>query len=370
MSHAPSRHHRIIVVMAAMLFALLVPGTVAAEQVATFSLYLTDSCISGHATPNAEVHVTWKDDSGLVKGTTDVTASATVGSWDFCLANPGGIYDPVHALEVGDRLRAQVGGTSRRFVVPNVSMTINRVADRIKGTAPAGDRVRLQWLLGDQGFGANVRADSNGMWSFHLADMGGGFGVSADWSSEVGDSVSLDIRAPYVTLTMGSAAFVGEAKAGAIVGVDLYDSEMALKGSGAATTDGYGAFHGDLTDGSDPVVVGAGDSIVVSGIGSDAHWTVPNVTVSATRRTDVVHAHCADTGLPRTYVIEVSSPDGTETGYAFGNAEPGPFDVDFTEGETGWFVDPVDIKGGYSVTLTCVQDTGDKVRAIKTLSQP
>lgn len=366
MAHRSPRTRRSIALASAALLIAVVPQTAdAGAPPWTFQVDMARSCISGYVGHEVSVDVTWKDAAGALRAAATVTAN-DLGNWQHCFGNAE-ITDPAYLPAIGDRLRARIGSRSRRFVIPPLSMSIHRVTDKIKGTAPAGDKVRLRDAGGccgpDGGLGPVIRvwADSDGKWSYHLAGLDGDRSIWADWSSASGDRVSFGQHAPYLVVTIGSARFSGRARPGANVEVNLSVESMVV-GTGSDSVDGRGTVEGMFTQGSELVEVVAGDRIDAPAIGSDAHWTIPNVSVSASKGSDVVHGKCSDTETVYR-LIRISSPDGEHNGFAYDRAGPGPFDVDFTPGETSGFVSAVDIKAGYSVTLACVQETGDQVIA-------
>jgi hypothetical protein len=194
-------------VLAALVLAALLPATVAAATRPTrFDLYLGSSCIGGVSSDGALVEVTWRRASGKLVLHESLPASSNGGYWEACAGD--GFSTPL--LKVGDRLEARVGGSTRRFTVPALTLRFDRANDAFFGRAPADTFIRLSFpdgIFADYEVSRRVDVDSDGRWRHaepHFDLMGGQYAYLR-WRSAKEDRVTLDGIAPFLRLTLGDA---------------------------------------------------------------------------------------------------------------------------------------------------------------------
>jgi hypothetical protein len=339
----------------------------AATQPITFTLFVGSPCFDGWATPGSTVSYKWKDAAGDIKGQGAVQASDEGGLWiSECSDNFSG---PL--VEPGDRLVASDGHSTRRFNIPDLSIQLNRVSDVIKGTAPAGTGVRLEYLFpAYPGFeivtdAKKLPVHANGQWSFDITrynDVGGGDGAGVVWKSELGDKVFMFADAPFVTVTIGKAGFSGEANRYTTMQTALKDGTTGeVIGSASSELGVVQAFSGAFRDANgDPVQVSAGDRIV-SNIAADSGFVVPDIQFTADAATDTVNGRCFDAGrlTPRVHVAVYRT--GIQRGYVYLTANPdGTFEEQF--GRNHGFPNPAVLKSGDRVLVRCFLSSGDIVQ--------
>ena len=113
-----------IAVIVAAIALLATPATsLAAQPKIVFgvdmdlALRLGDNCVMGYAPAANSLNLTWKSADGTVKARTELATQATSGYWNYC-------SDTGATLVAGDVLKATVGQTTRKFVMPLVQIAI------------------------------------------------------------------------------------------------------------------------------------------------------------------------------------------------------------------------------------------------------
>ncbi|HUR16538.1 MAG TPA: hypothetical protein VMZ33_04590 [Candidatus Limnocylindrales bacterium] len=338
-------------VLAALVVGAIVPGVVAAAtRPVKFDVVMGYSCISGRASDGATVELVWRQTDGTRKARASVPASASGGYWSYC-SNDGDV------VAIGDSFFAHDGASSHAFVVPELTLVINRVDDVFKGVAPAGDYVRL--ICGyTNGFEPcqrtwSLRVNPEGRWKFRPQwPVAGWQGMSVRWRSDDGDAVTVNARGPYVDVTIGSATVRGAARANGPVTVVLRRAgSFDVAGTAVTTAGAYvGEFRTKFRDSNgNPVKVRVGDWIT-SDISPDVDFTVPNVVASADASTDLVTGQCPDYSM---FVEAVVMRSGYEDGDWDWPEEGGSFELDLS-----W----PDLQAGESVRAHCYRaDPGDWV---------
>jgi len=338
--------------------ALLVPGAAASTTNITFGLTIYGPCIAGNA-PGDHVSITWRDSSGALKSEGSVIPSE-YGSWEFCPTDPSLVVMP------GDRIRADNGLEVRKYVVPNLTLHLDRVNNRAFGTGPAGRTIRLcsTWsAFSIYEECRSVRVSENGTWTLRPNwDIPGGIDVSMHWTSPKGDSLYETISAPQLVVTIGKPGLSGR--------TDPFGSvEVAFTGSqaGVATANGdnTGAYSGFFRDSSNHLVsVAGGDHVSAPSLAADADWIVPNVSGSANKQSELVTGSCINAGPGNQVRISVIRPGGTYRGIAFEWTGPDEtFEVDFNNYWGGGDTDrSLNIRSGDKIRIDCFVSTGDLAR--------
>ena len=124
-------------------------------------------------------------------------------------------------------------GTS--LVVPELTLVIDRVADRFKGRAPAGDYVRLVcgYVDGHAPCMASwrIKVNSQGKWGYSPAfEVQGWQQMYLSWKNGVGDHVGVEARGPFVGATIGSAVVRGATRPNAPATVLLPPRRLGRSG--------------------------------------------------------------------------------------------------------------------------------------------
>jgi hypothetical protein len=334
----------------------LLPGTaLAATPPITFGLEMFDSCIGGHSGANVTIDLVWRDSTGALKDQGSTT-SGNFGSWSFCSTAPG-VW-----VVGGDKIKASDGTYTRKYVVPNLTLILDRASNMATGTGPAGRTIRVcsTWsLFGDYEKCHGVRVGQDGQWAFDPGrDIRGGIWARVAWTSPNNDFLGASAQAPFVAVTLGKPAFFGVGSPRANVAIYLGDSYGAI---GHATGDQWGGFGGKFhAEHGQLVSVAVGDHLTAS-IASDADWIVPDVDGSANKTTDVVTGKCWDTGTSGQFVEVIIMRSGHDRGHAWQGTEPdGTFTLDFQD--PPGFSSPANIRSNDHITVACWQATGDKVQ--------
>lgn len=334
---------------------LNVPAASAAQPAITFDMDMFGSCVGGNATNGATVNVTWRDSAGTLKLKGVANHPYSNAYFELCST------DSTTAVMPGDKIKVNDGSFTRDYVVPNLTLHIDRVNDRFTGTGPAGRTIRLCLATGDFERCHGVRVAQDGTWSEKSQDdllhYVMGFGASINWTSPNNDTLNLfDVNAPYVAVTLGKARFSGQTDPRASAQV-LVNSN----GAGTVTGDQYGYFTGTFRSSSGKAVkVMPGDRIHAPSIASDLHWIVPQIDGSATASTDVVAGRCYDAGTSAQTVIIDVHRTGHHRGFTVRSTESdGSFSIDMRRDVGDFFEKSANVKPGDRVVIGCMQTTGD-----------
>jgi hypothetical protein len=328
--------------LSALLLGALLPASVAAAtRPIKFHVQIGDHCIYGSASDAPGVNLLWQAQDGRVK--LDIAF----------IPNPGGsfslCYTPDEVIEVGDRIYADDGHSVHELIIPELTLVIDRVNDRFKGRAPAGDYVRLVcgYVNGFEPCRASwkIKASAHGRWGWNPPfDVTGWQEMWLNWKSDGGDGVTIDARGPHVDVTIGNAIVRGSTRPGALVTLLLRragsDNVVAMASKTANDT---GRFQAKFRNANGKLVkVRVGDRIF-SNVAPDQNLTVPNVTGSFDAESNTGTGTCtADTFFVSVTVNRNGEPDGPNT---WVENDLGTFNVDFSG---------LDLLPGESVKVTCI----------------
>ena len=336
------------------LFSLAMPGSVAAARAPiTFArLRLGDGCLVGLAPPSTTLHLVWRSAEGDLKAKSDIDVPDW-GRFEFC-------SDAV--LAVGDVLRARDGDILRKFVMPLVTVHVDRVGDVFHGIAPAGTRVRIGYIYNgccaDYEQQATATTDDAGHWTFAPGYDIAGFYARVTWKSKHGDTVVDHGVAPRATVFLGRSTVAGDADRGTDVKLVLRDGDTgSRKATANAIADDNNRFQSVfLDDAGHEVTVAPGDR-VVSSLASDLHFRVGDIQAVANTANDTVSGSCERGSSGLVEVIRT----GKTVGYAFMHPDAdGDFVLDFGLRETLGY-NPANIKSGDRIVVYCTLDTSDTV---------
>jgi hypothetical protein len=307
-------------------------------------------------TGGGDVSVTWRDSGGTIKAQGVVTDRVT--RWfEFCPS------DSRLAVVPGDLIKISSDFASRNWVVPNLSIDVDRVSNLAIGTAPAGRTIRLcsswYWYAFPDSC-HSVRVGQNGTWTYDPhTDLFGGVDAYIFWKSPKGDRLYVDSVVPFLRVTIGHAAFKGFAQPFASVDVSL---DGATDATGHAVADSSGAFEGTFRDaGGHAVSVAPTDHISAPSLESDADWVVPTISGSANKLTEVVRGACSNSLGNHQVRIAIVGPLGTVRGQGFWHTNSeGKFKATFVNYFAGGDTPTTtNIKSGDTVSIDCMQATGD-----------
>lgn len=352
---------------AVLVAALALPATtVGAIAKITFGhewdgLRLGSACISGHAPSGATLHLVWKSSAGTVKANTYL-ATNDWGDWAYC-------SDDGDVLAASDLLKASVGASTRKFVVPLVTINVDRVHDVLRGHAPAGATLDL-WIdlrgcCWDHSEHDLVTADADGKWVYPNGpefsfDYGTeGFDVRLEWHNARGDFLSDNAYAPEATVRINRSFVVGYGEPGSDWKLALWDTVSGVrKGVAKGVVEEWGSFSGVFLDASgEPVTVLPGDKIVGTSLASDMRFIVKDIQASADVATDIVTGTCGNAVDGKSVAVYRGK---NEIGWSFFWTldDLGNFSVDFG-GESNLGYDPANIRHGDRLLVTCETIKGD-----------
>ena len=121
----------------ALIAALLAPAAAtAATSLITFQMTIYGECVSGWAY-RGDLTVVWRDSDGALKAEGTVTDRWDDGTWEFCPTDAAATVMP------GDKIKVSTEFASRKYVVPNLTISLDRVNDLALGTGHARRTIRL-----------------------------------------------------------------------------------------------------------------------------------------------------------------------------------------------------------------------------------
>jgi hypothetical protein len=338
----------------AMSLVLMWPaGVAAANSPIRFSVSIGQKgdCIGVSTDAQTSTAVRLRSADGTTK------ASATLPSDEIFWCLP----DDVSA-DIGDRIRASDGTFTRTFVIPELTVAVDRVADLVHGAGPAQRTLNVEWGRGDVGHNRGVRVNTDGTWSLDPNfDIGGGDEFEVNWKTPSGDQVYTSGAAAVLVVTLGSARLVGgSGEPFANVQVNINGTH---DGDWSGQSDVFGEFSGRLRRPNGNLIpVQAGDHISAPSVASDLDWIVPDLQISADAATDMVTGQCAGT----TAVVTLHRA-GRQRGFAL--MRPGSsdeFEFDFSDPMASDYADGIgadeaNVKDGDSLRMECILETGDSV---------
>ena len=346
-------------VLSAVAVVALTPGAVAAgTSTLAFTALIGNPCVTiDGATPDANVKLVIRDSFGTLLVRQDLSADIS-GSASYCAG---------FGIATGHKLKAVTASDEHVLVVPELSIRLNRVTDRLRGTGPAGATLRIRCERADPFrhfepciWRDGVTVGSDGDWATNVPfDFIGGAEFFVRWRSGE-DQVIAWGTAPFISVTLDRSRFDGATRSGAV-------SHVELEGKASTTVIGDpfdGTFRDRFRDDLDePVDLAPGD-ILVTDISPDAHFIVPNIDATVGVNSDVVSGRCYDTGSSARLVQVLLHRSGKERGWALLDTEAdGSFSFDFqTDGDPFWT--NADVRDGDRLTVRCMQVEGDWVQRV------
>jgi len=341
--------HLPIGLLAALVGVIALPASVAAgSSPVTFNVFMGDNCVGGTAAGNASVHLVWTDDTNNLKADKIVVSSPS-GGWEFCSHKAGVV------VETSDVLNASDGTSSGNYTVPLLTLFQNRDTNVYKGFGPAGEYVKLICGLSN-GFEPCVqtwklKVNSDGKWSYKPGwDVNGDEHMGVTFKDADGNRVNVWNTSPFVTVTIGQAAFTGAGRAGSPATVVLMKSNLDLRGMAQPTAAiGYGTFTSRFRDtNGHKVTVHVGDR-VTSDQASDIDFVVSNITATVHLNTGHVKGACVPNSLWFMTVVR----NGEEVAYDdWRFQDENEFNADFSD---------LPLMAGDRLHVSCQLFTGDRI---------
>ncbi len=341
---------------------LLLPAAVtAAPAQIRFDLELAapGACIGVYSAPNETLSIVWRGADGALKANISGLSEGSVG---ICPDDDSTFVAP------GDRIKATVGSYTRNYVVPYLSLRVDRVADVIGGTGPAGRTLIVEWSggrFGDTVQSRGVRVGQDGTWSLSRA-VDAGATASVSWTSPNNDNLRIYGSSAWLTVTLGKAAFTGSAAPFTEVDITV---ENGTTSHGVTTAAPNGPFSGAFRKPNGRVdAIAPGDHISAPNVAADMDWIVPDVQIAADAATEMVTGQCAGTiAAIRLYRSGHQFPVG------FVLVSPGSsseyqdeFEFDFSDPRASDYVTGIEsnaanVKHGDRLTVECIVESGDSI---------
>ena len=313
-----------------------------------FEFSLNNSCVRGFgAPPNSDIKVTLRGPDGNFQGSF-VHHTGGDGSWDSrCFWGD---------INAGDKLIAKVGSSTRTFVVPPLSYTINRVTDVIAGkTAPNSELTFYVWSYQTSWQGTDVpsrdRVSNNkGKFSTDYSntyDIRGNDQVEVDLYTAQGDIIYRGLDVPNMNVGSYYSEMYGDAKPNTDVTAWLFNSQ----GSQIAKF----RDHSDWWDGEWGGKFGGHDILpgmyVGSDVASDALWKVFDMNPDFNTSADTIDAKCWKNKL---FYVYASNIDNNNSMYVDGLTD-GNGNISILTTDHGF-----DLRSDDTVEIGCRHPLGDE----------
>jgi hypothetical protein len=259
-------------------------------------------CFSG-ALPNAstDVDIVWKDRLGNTKGSYNVEAPDGLWEANGVQCFNGGYVAARDTITVTDNDNA----VTRTVTIKSLTGRFNRNTDVVSGKVPNNgdlhltvERLSVATLVTLGTCEIDTPHNSDGTFSIVVRDCRTGYDptggdlATLHWQSPLGDQVTLDVLAPYVSVTVKSPDLSGVVGAGRSVKLTLRDGSGALRGRANAVDDPLnGRFVAAVRKHGEPVKPRRGDVVTGDWDGSQS-YTVASLTLSAQAGDGVVSGHC------------------------------------------------------------------------------
>lgn len=241
-------------------------------------------CIDGSsAGGNTRLTVTQKRGKKVLKVASDPTGS----SWRVCLK----------PLRIGDKLLFTKGTRKATRTVPNLRLTVDRLASTATGRVPTGNldyEISFQDTLGDHIVSAttlNKTAAADGTFFSTTPGQFASDRTTLRWIAPSGDTWRVEAAIPGVAAEVGSAKVIVYGSVGSKRTVTLKTGAGATRATGAVTLT---APSGTVTlrkNGS-AVKVQAGDKVSVSGYPEELVVRVDDLAVSDAATGGAFTGHC------------------------------------------------------------------------------
>jgi hypothetical protein len=349
--------------MAIVMFVLgLAPASARAGGPTTIYVYIGGCGVNGAGIPSTSYTITLRNAENELKGRATVMSNGS-GFW----------YTPCfnESVEVHDTIKV-TGPDVRTMTVPRLTAVADRVADTISGKGPANSSLSVTaihtLLLGNQWGTSKTKTAATGASgdysiSFATFDPRGADYYYVLWTSAHNDNVFYTGSFPYLQVWRNQTRTTGAAPSGALVSATLRDSGNVQRGTARDVVQvPTGYFYTSFRNASlDPVYVHASDK-VSSSIASDAHFTVPAVTLSGNPATNVISGTCLANRpfLVSAYDPTYSRPDYSTIAYGTTNGAGG-YSVDVTANEPSF-----NLTAGDKIEVDCAFASGDAVGRLGT----
>jgi hypothetical protein len=331
----------------------LAPLPALADGPVTLRLRLGSRCVSGHKTTQDPITVKLlHSDGSVIQTRHDDTTDL---EWRVC-------FSSTHVPVNGNKIRLIHWTVDRTVGVPDLTIALDRVTNVVRGHAPAGKAIELDYESCDamgrctEEPPVPATANAQGRYQQDLSpiDIDGSDLVRALYTNPHDDLFYRDGQAPFMTIKSPNKVSLSCLSAGTTT-VRLLDTDGTLRSSLSFHTSGAcknasGAFRRS----GEAVNIHVGDRIL-SSFASDAKMTWPGVSVAAHDTSYSVRC------FPETdWYLTIRNKEGTLKG-----SYSGTTDAD------GRFVQHAGyqhIKPGWTVRVACESRPGDRVTASATAS--
>lgn len=312
-----TRMPALIVLLALGLGAVGASPAVGLDRPRAIQVTVGSECIEGTGPARTPVTVVVRTPGGLERG----MVSAPIGPKGRFFGCFGTGLEHVNA---GDRIEARMGGWRRSWIVPTVRLRIDRTADRVWGTGPAGTTIPLSVRRPERGVIARVSgvAGADGRFDRSLArtvDLIAGDTVAAVLRRGA-LRVTTQAAVPWIRVTAATdlLVVVGQPDAGASVRLIRNGTTRA---SGRSTDLGDGLNVVPLRTATGAVAYPrAGDRVVTDVVGLP-RLLVPRSALGGDPARDRVRGRCmpgarfgvtvqSATGFRFAFVAGRTGPDG------------------------------------------------------------
>ena len=335
---------------AVLVASLAAPAVLGAPPALLFRLDMYSNCVEGSGAQGPTVNVVWRNSNGTLKA--QASTASSNGTWSFCSSDQSIWLAPLDKLNVSD------GSSTRSYVVPNLSMAVDRVSELVTGTGPAGRTLRLCPYRPFNDFVRchSVRIAQDGTWEYRDGDGITGATIDIRWVSPNGDELYMSAQSQELNVTLGKSTTSGTT--GIPRGMAHLELNNGSKATADVISDRYGQFSAQFVDDhGHPVNVIAGDHVTAS-IASDADWIVPTISATPDRVNDTVTGVCEQTPTAETYLQVEAVHSGHHRGWALADTdESGNFTADFRD--PGGFFSDTNIIRGDRLIISCYQQRVD-----------
>lgn len=270
----------VAVVAASLALAVLTPLPAMADGPLNVKLRLGSRCLSGHKPADVPVTVRLlRSDGTLLESRRDDTTEL---DWSVCFTR--------HRPVTGNRIRLVHLTLDRTVRVPDLTVSLDRVTNVVRGHAPAGKAITLVYgactAAGDCTESAPITATADRLGGYRKdlssssIDIDGSDLVRASYTNSQGDLFEREGRAPYMTISRPNRMSLSCLPAGTTT-VRLLSGTGVLRAVKAFRTQGgCGRASGTFRKNGRAVNIHAGDRIK-SDFASDARMAWPSPFVAA-----------------------------------------------------------------------------------------
>jgi hypothetical protein len=278
---------RVPALFAGTLFAAAIWSPAAAGTPLTFDLQIASPCLRGTAPAGQHIELVHKGPNGSVLEFASAKAGG-LGRFQTCFNR---------WIQGGDIIVGRVAGSQRRFVVPSLTVDVDRAGNIVSGDGPAGAALHIDVRMGPNGFlphghaEADATPDQHGHYAVDFSaqlDIGAGMVASLEATLN-GDKVRAYGYALWIVTQRGQSNLYGFAKALTRIEVRGPDGHLRAEADTGPLSGQYLVLLVDSL--GQPVYLRPGDRIVAPGI-ADADLLIPAGRLNGDPATDTAYGRC------------------------------------------------------------------------------